>query len=106
MGDRSVLGAHVEREGADAPFARQAQAACGGCDQRLKEQPVSKKGDSRAASGTPDSLSGYQARHFLWSVTDRVATVTLNRPEKKNPLTFESYADLRDLFRRLQVAPT
>ena len=67
---------------------------------------MSKTGDSRAASGTPDSLSGYQARHFLWSVTDRVATVTLNRPEKKNPLTFESYAELRDLFRRLQVAPT
>ena len=67
---------------------------------------MSKTGDSRAASGTPDNLSDYQARHFLWSVTDRVATVTLNRPEKKNPLTFESYAELRDLFRWLRVAPT
>jgi enoyl-CoA hydratase/carnithine racemase len=37
-------------------------------------------------------------------VTDRVATLTLNRPEKKNPLTFDSYAELRDLFRRLQYA--
>jgi enoyl-CoA hydratase/carnithine racemase len=37
-------------------------------------------------------------------VKDRVATVTLNRPERKNPLTFESYAELRDLFRRLTYA--
>lgn len=43
----------------------------------------------------------YQAEHFLWSVTDRVGTITLNRPERKNPLTFESYAELRDLFRAL-----
>ncbi|HYD86217.1 MAG TPA: enoyl-CoA hydratase family protein [Vitreimonas sp.] len=46
----------------------------------------------------------YRAEHFLWSVADRVATVTLNRPERKNPLTFESYAELRDLFRRLPYA--
>jgi len=50
-------------------------------------------------------LAAYKARHFLWSVNARVAVVTLNRPEKKNPLTFESYAELRDLFRRLQYAP-
>jgi len=46
----------------------------------------------------------YNAEHFLWDVKDRVATVTLNRPERKNPLTFESYAELRDLFRRLSYA--
>jgi enoyl-CoA hydratase/carnithine racemase len=46
----------------------------------------------------------YRATHFLWNVEDRVATVTLNRPERKNPLTFESYAELRDLFRRLSYA--
>ncbi|MFZ2029361.1 MAG: enoyl-CoA hydratase family protein [Vitreimonas sp.] len=46
----------------------------------------------------------YRAEHFAWSVEDRVATVTLNRPERKNPLTFESYAELRDLFRRLSYA--
>lgn len=38
---------------------------------------------------------------FLWSVADGVATVRLDRPERKNPLTFESYAELRDLFRAL-----
>lgn len=48
--------------------------------------------------------AAYKAKHFLWSVTDRVATVTLNRPERKNPLTFESYAELRDLFRALPAA--
>ncbi len=44
----------------------------------------------------------YKAAHFLWSVDDDgVATLTLNRPERKNPLTFESYAEMRDLFRSL-----
>ena len=41
--------------------------------------------------------------HFLWDLDDYgVATVTLNRPERKNPLTFESYAELRDTFRALE----
>jgi enoyl-CoA hydratase/carnithine racemase len=43
----------------------------------------------------------YQARHFLWNQQGRVGVITLNRPERKNPLTFESYAELRDLFRTL-----
>ena len=44
----------------------------------------------------------YKAAHFLWSLDDGgVATLTLNRPERKNPLTFESYAEMRDLFRAL-----
>jgi enoyl-CoA hydratase/carnithine racemase len=46
----------------------------------------------------------YAARHFLWSVQDGVATLTLNRPERKNPLTFDSYAEMRDLFRALTYA--
>jgi enoyl-CoA hydratase/carnithine racemase len=40
-------------------------------------------------------------QHFRFEVADGVATVTLNRPEKMNPLTFESYADLRDLLHEL-----
>lgn len=44
-------------------------------------------------------------KHFLWSLDGKVATITLNRPERKNPLTFESYAELRDTFRALVHAP-
>ncbi len=56
--------------------------------------------------GQLQSLRDYAARHFLWS-TDadgKVATLTLNRPDKKNPLTFDSYAEMRDLFRALVYA--
>jgi enoyl-CoA hydratase/carnithine racemase len=42
-----------------------------------------------------------QPKHFLWRQEGRVGVITLNRPERKNPLTFESYAELRDLFRDL-----
>ena len=42
-------------------------------------------------------------RHFDLSVTEGVARITLNRPEKLNPLTFEAYADLRDLFAELPL---
>src|SRR5450631_3180712 len=49
-------------------------------------------------------FSTYKPKHFLWSVEGKVATITLNRPERKNPLTLESYAELRDLFRNLQYA--
>jgi enoyl-CoA hydratase/carnithine racemase len=47
----------------------------------------------------------YTPAHFGWTFADKVATLTLNRPERKNPLTFESYAELRDLFRALVYAP-
>lgn len=47
-------------------------------------------------------LAGIQPQHFGWSVDDRVATVTLNRPERKNPLTFDSYRELADTFHRLR----
>jgi enoyl-CoA hydratase/carnithine racemase len=47
----------------------------------------------------------YTSRHFRWSLQDKVATITLARPERKNPLTFESYAELRDTFRALDHAP-
>ncbi|MFC5419282.1 MAG: enoyl-CoA hydratase family protein [Stutzerimonas stutzeri] len=43
-------------------------------------------------------LSGFTPQHFQLSVAGKVATVTLNRPEKKNPLTFESYRELTDFF--------
>jgi enoyl-CoA hydratase/carnithine racemase len=43
----------------------------------------------------------FAPKHFLWHFADGIATVTLNRPERKNPLTFESYAEMRDAFRAL-----
>lgn len=46
----------------------------------------------------------YRPEHFLWSLDGKVATITLNRPERKNPLTFESYAELRETFRALPYA--
>ncbi len=51
-------------------------------------------------------LQGLPGAHFLWEASDdgRVAILTLNRPERKNPLTFDSYAELRDLFRDLADA--
>ena len=44
-------------------------------------------------------LADYEAEHFRFAVADRVATITLDRPERKNPLTFESYEELAELFR-------
>ena len=51
-------------------------------------------------------FKGYAARHFHYETTEdgRVATIRLNRPERKNPLTFDSYQELRDLFRELVYA--
>ena len=46
----------------------------------------------------------FAPQHFLWALEGKVATITLNRPERKNPLTFESYAELRDTFRNLTYA--
>lgn len=61
------------------------------------------------AAGNPmhaqfNPLAHYTARHFAWQFDAGVGTLTLNRPERKNPLTFESYAELRDLFHALKSA--
>lgn len=50
-------------------------------------------------------MADYRAEHFLLQVDAGVATVSLNRPERKNPLSFDSYAELRDFFRALVYAP-
>jgi enoyl-CoA hydratase/carnithine racemase len=60
--------------------------------------------DPSLLAGNRRPQAGYRAEHFLWSVRGGVGHITLNRPERKNPLTFASYAELRDLFRRLQHA--
>ena len=48
--------------------------------------------------------AGFVPQHFAWSLHEGVGTVTLNRPERKNPLTFESYAELRDFFGALRYS--
>ncbi|WP_295072870.1 enoyl-CoA hydratase family protein [Tabrizicola sp.] len=50
------------------------------------------------------TMANLVPKHFLWEVEDRIAVVRLNRPDRKNPLTFESYAELRDTFRALVYA--
>ncbi len=49
--------------------------------------------------------ASYTPQHFKWRLQERIGVVTLDRPERKNPLTFDSYAELRDLFRVLTAAP-
>ena len=70
---------------------------------------------ARIAGTSPSTTAGrfrpprldfadFRPRHFDWQLDGKVATVTLNRPERKNPLTLESYAELRDTFRDLVYA--
>jgi enoyl-CoA hydratase/carnithine racemase len=60
--------------------------------------------DPALIQGNRQQLAGYRANHFKWEAAEGVATLTLNRPERKNPLTFDSYAEMRDLFGRLKYA--
>lgn len=50
------------------------------------------------------AMASLKPAHFLWRMDGAVAVIQLNRPERKNPLTFESYAELRDTFRNLVYA--
>jgi enoyl-CoA hydratase/carnithine racemase len=50
------------------------------------------------------NMATLQPAHFLWRMDGAVAVIQLNRPDRKNPLTFESYAELRDTFRNLRDA--
>ncbi len=60
--------------------------------------------DPALAAGNQQPLGDWQAQHFGWQLHAGVGTITLNRPERKNPLSFASYAELRDLFARLKLA--
>src|SRR5262245_2905725 len=82
------------------------QASADAAAGRRQRPPAARadEGSRRSMIGDAWKAATYKAGHFLWEVKERVATVTLNRPDRKNPLTFESYAELRDLFRRLSYA--
>ena len=76
-----------------------------------RSTPTSSTPGRRSASIDPAllasnrvALADHTARHFGWQVADGVATLTLTRPERKNPLSFASYAELRDLFHPLRLA--
>ena len=60
--------------------------------------------DPRLAAGNRRPMAHYRAQNFRWEVAERVGVVTLDRPERKNPLTFDAYAELRGLFRDEMVA--
>jgi enoyl-CoA hydratase/carnithine racemase len=60
--------------------------------------------DPALNAGNRVALAAHRSEHFLWQVGDGVGVITLNRPERKNPLTFASYAELRDLFHTLRHA--
>ncbi len=70
----------------------------------MTDQATTPRVDPGLAAGNTRPAAGYQAKHFAWKVEDRVGHVTLNRPERKNPLTFDSYAELRELFANLKYA--
>jgi len=57
--------------------------------------------DEHLAAGNRRGAEAIAPRHVGWAVHGRVGVITLDRPERKNPLTFDSYAELRDLFRTL-----
>jgi enoyl-CoA hydratase/carnithine racemase len=60
--------------------------------------------DPALLAGNRRALAGHAAQNFRYEVQSKVATITLDRPERKNPITFASYAELRDLFRALKYA--
>jgi len=70
----------------------------------MTDQATTPRVDPALAAGNTRPAAGYRATHFAWSVDGGVGRVTLNRPERKNPLTFDSYAELRDLFGNLKYA--
>lgn len=61
-------------------------------------------GEAHNLPGNRTQLREYKAIHFRYEPDGKVATITLNRPERKNPLTFDSYVELRDLFRSMVYA--
>jgi enoyl-CoA hydratase/carnithine racemase len=72
---------------------------------------MARRDETPAGSGTARrfrpprvDFANFKPQHFVWRLDGKVATITLNRPERKNPLTLESYGELRDTFRDLVFA--
>src|SRR6266576_940966 len=71
---------------------------------RQGEKPRARDHRTKGRRMKETGLARYRSKHFQWRAEGRVGVITLDRPEKKNPLTFESYGELRDLFRGLSAA--
>src|SRR5258706_5560736 len=71
---------------------------------RQGEKPRDRNNGTKGPRMKETGLAGYRPKNFQWRAEGRVGVLTLDRPEKKNPLTFESYGELRDLFRGLSAA--
>src|SRR5260370_29488483 len=69
---------------------------------RQGEKPRARDHGTKGRRMKETGLAG--SKHFQWRAEGRVGVITLDRPEKKNPLTFESYGELRDLFHGLSSA--
>src|SRR5256885_5427291 len=69
---------------------------------RQGEKPRASDHGTKGRRMKETGLAG--SKHFQWRAEGRVGVITLDRPERKNPLTFESYGELRDLFRGLSAA--
>jgi enoyl-CoA hydratase/carnithine racemase len=59
---------------------------------------------AKSVAESVSKMAAHKPAHFLWRMDGTVAIIQLNRPDRKNPLTFESYAELRDTFRALPYA--
>ena len=83
-----------------APKRHRGADAAAGQDQGVGAQGAwQRRRAMSAANPVTLPLSAYKAQHVDFAVDGKVATLTLNRPDKKNPLTFESYAEIVDMFR-------
>src|SRR5256885_17008672 len=71
---------------------------------RQGEKPRARDHGTKGRRMKETGLAGYRPKNFQWRAEGRVGVVTLDRPEKKNPLTFEAYGELRELFRGLSAA--
>src|SRR5881396_3028551 len=71
---------------------------------RQGEKPRARDHGTKGRRMKETGLARYRPKNFQWRAEGRVGVITLDRPEKKNPLTFQSYGELHDLFRRLRHA--
>ncbi len=78
--------------------------SAGAAKSRFDEPRVAASETTKRFQPPRIDFANFKPQHFLWQLEGKVATVTLNRPERKNPLTLESYAELRDTFRDLVYA--